>query len=194
MSVVQARGNWLFPMVLAIGLGAISFWLDRITEVKTVEIPLNPKEPKYQVEGISAQRFDRQGQLSETINAAAARQFPQQSVIYIDKPDMHLYKDGVDLYHITANQAQYFTDSRKVDLMDDVSWHKNAVNNEPEGQLNTSLLHIDTQTQSAKTDAPVKYQYGLSQGSSVGFEYDKQRGFLNLPARVKAIIYDPKKS
>ena len=40
MSVVQARGNWLFPMVLAIGLGAISFWLDRITEVKTVEIPL----------------------------------------------------------------------------------------------------------------------------------------------------------
>ena len=31
MSVVQARGNWLFPMVLAIGLGAISFWLDRIT-------------------------------------------------------------------------------------------------------------------------------------------------------------------
>ena len=48
MSVVQARGNWLFPMVLAIGLGAISFWLDRITEVKTVEIPLNPKEPKYQ--------------------------------------------------------------------------------------------------------------------------------------------------
>lgn len=194
MSSFHSRGNWLFPLILAIGLGGISFWLDQITEIKTVEIPLNPKEPKYLIESVSAERFNKQGQLSETIKAAAARQFPQQSVIYIDKPDMHLYKDGKDLYHITANQAQYYTDSRKVDLMDDVSWYKYALSDEPEGQLNTSILHIDTQTQSANTDAPVKYQYGLSQGTSLGFKYDKQRGFLNLPARVKAIIYDPHKS
>ncbi|MCX8744243.1 LPS export ABC transporter periplasmic protein LptC [Snodgrassella sp. B3882] len=193
MSVIHARSNWLFPLVLAIGLGGISFWLDRITEVKTVEIPLNPKEPKYQIDVISGERFNQDGQLSETIKAQAARQYPQQSIIFIDKLDMHLYKNGQDLYHITANKAQYFTDSRKIDLIDDVSWHKNAVGQEPEGQLNTSILHIDTQTQSAVTDAPVKYQYGLSQGTSVGFEYDKQRGFLNLPARVKAIIYDPQK-
>lgn len=193
MSVIHARSNWLFPLVLAIGLGGISFWLDRITEVKTVEIPLNPKEPKYQIDVISGERFNQDGQLSETIKAQAARQYPQQSIIFIDKLDMHLYKNGQDLYHITANKAQYFTDSRKIDLIDDVFWHKNAVGQEPEGQLNTSILHIDTQTQSAVTDAPVKYQYGLSQGTSVGFEYDKQRGFLNLPARVKAIIYDPQK-
>jgi lipopolysaccharide export system protein LptC len=193
MSVIHARSNWLFPLVLALGLGGISFWLDRITEVKTVEIPLNPKEPKYQIESISGERFNQQGLLSESIKAEIARQYPQQSVIFIDKPDMYLYKDGKALYHVTANKAQYYTDSRKVDLIDDVIWHKNAVDKEPEGQLNTSILHINTQTQSAKTDAPVKYQYGLSQGTSVGFEYDKQRGFLNLPARVKAIIYDPQK-
>ncbi|MCX8746799.1 LPS export ABC transporter periplasmic protein LptC [Snodgrassella sp. B3800] len=191
MSVLRSRGNWAFPLILAVALGGVSFWLDRITEVKTVEIPLNPKEPKYVINTIHGERFDDNGQLSESIQASAARQFPQQTVIYIDNPDMSLYKNGTELYRIQAKSGQYYTDSRKVDLLGQVNWLKHQVGDEPEGQLQTSILHVDTQTQVIKTDAPVAYRYGMSSGTSQGFEYDKQRGFLNLPARVRAIIYDP---
>ncbi|PIT51163.1 LPS export ABC transporter periplasmic protein LptC [Snodgrassella alvi] len=191
MSVLRSRSNWAFPLILAVALGGISFWLDRITEVKMVEVPLNPKEPKYEISMINGERFDEHGQMSETIHATAARQFPQQTVIYIDNPDMSLYKNGAELYRVKATTGQYYTDSRKVDLLGQVMWHKKSVGDEPEGQLQTSVLHVDTQTQVIKTDAPVTYQYGMSRGTSQGFEYDKQRGFLNLPARVKAIIYDP---
>ena len=191
MNVIRSRSNWAFPLILAVALGGISFWLDRITDIKTVEVPLNPKEPKYVINLIDGERYDEHGQLSETIHATAARQFPQQTVIYVDNPNMGLYTNGAELYRIKANTGQYYTDSRKVDLLGQVIWHKNPIGNEPAGQLETSVLHVDTQTQVIKTDAQVSYQYGISRGTSQGFEYDKQRGFLNLPARVKAIIYDP---
>jgi lipopolysaccharide export system protein LptC len=38
----------------------------------------------------------------------------------------------------------------------------------------------------------VAYQYGDSHGTAKGVQYNHQQGFLNLPSRVKAIIYDPK--
>lgn len=192
MSTLQSRGNWIFPLVLAITLGGISFWLDKITDIKTVEIPLNPSEPKYTINNITGMHFDETGKINQTMAATEARQFPEQSVIYIDNPDLNLYTDGMPLYHITADTAHYHTDTRQVDLINQVSWHKNEWKNDPPAQLNTSILHIDTQTQTAKTDAPVHYQYGLSYGTANGFEYNKQRGFLNLDSRVRAIIYDPK--
>ncbi|MDF7676744.1 LPS export ABC transporter periplasmic protein LptC [Neisseriaceae bacterium ESL0693] len=192
MSTIRSRSNWIFPLILAIGMGGISFWLDRITDIKTVEMPLNPTEPKYIIKDIQGEQFDEEGNIHQTMIATQAQQFPQQSVIYIDNPDINLYAEAAPLYHITAKTGQYHTDSRQIDLIDDVSWHKNARPHEPEAQLNTSILHIDTQTQSARTSAPIEYTYGLSHGTAQGFEYNKQQGFLNLDSRVRAIIYDPK--
>ena len=47
------RAGWLFPLVLAIALGGLSAWLDRISEVTVEETVLNPNEPKYEMEGIA---------------------------------------------------------------------------------------------------------------------------------------------
>lgn len=193
MNLFQNRSNWLFPLVLAVVLGGVSFWLDRISDVKTIEIPLNPSEPKYIINTIHGERFDEQGRLNEYIVASSAHQFPQQSVVYIAQPDLTIYADGAPLYYIKAQQGQYHTDSRLIDLIDQVSWYKNARPGDPEAQLDTRILHVDPKTQTVKTDAPVSYQYGLSHGTAQGFEYNKQRGFLNLDSRVRAIIYDPKK-
>lgn len=192
MSILHSRSNWIFPLILAIGMGGVSFWLDRITDIKTVEIPLNPTEPKYVINDVKGEQFDEQGNLHQTMTATHVQQFPKQSVIYIDNPDLTLYSDAIPLYHITAKNGRYYTDSRDIDLIDDVSWHKNARPDEPAAQLNTSILHIDTRTQSAKTSAPIQYSYGLSHGTAQGFEYNKQQGFLNLDSRIRAIIYDPK--
>lgn len=193
MMRVQPKGNWFFPVSLALLLGGVSFWLDRITDVKTVEIPLSPNEPKYEIKSIEGERFDTAGRRSETITAQRAWQFPQQTVIHIARPTLLLYDQGRLLYSLKADEALYHSDNKQVDLMRNVMWHKNSRGDEPEASLQTSKLWVDTQTQVVKTNAPVQYQYGLSHGSANGFEYSKTHKFLNLPSRVKAIIYDPKK-
>ena len=57
------HSGWLFPLVLAIGLGGLSAWLGRITEVSVEEVVLNPNEPQYEMNNINGQMFDEAGYL-----------------------------------------------------------------------------------------------------------------------------------
>ena len=191
--MTKPRGSWFFPLILALLMGGVSFWLDRVSQVPTEEIALNPDEPKYQINGISAERFDEQGLLRESLTATRAWQLPQQNIININTPQLTLLRQGIPQYQVSSALAQYHIDTRQVVFSDNVVLHKNAQNNEAEGMLNTSRLTVDTVSQSASTTAAVDYRYGLSHGSAVGFEYNHEQGFLNLSSRVKAIIYDPKK-
>lgn len=191
--MIKTRGNWFFPLILALLMGSVSVWLDRVSQVSTEEIALNPSEPKYRINGISAERFDADGLPGENLTATAAWQLPQQNIVNIDNPQLTLLRQGKPQYQVSSALAQYHTDSREVVFSDNVVLHQSADGSGNEGILNTSSLTVDTATQTAKTDAKVDYRYGLSHGSAVGFEYNKERGFLNLSSRVKAIIYDPNK-
>lgn len=191
---MKSRGTWFFPLILATVMGGISFWLDRVSQIETVPIELNPHEPKYRINGIHGERFDSQGLLSERLSATSAWQLPTQPVVYIDNPQLMLLAHGKPLYQVSSTSAQYDTDSRQVVFLDKVLLYKSATANQAEAMLRTDKLTVDTQSQTAHTDASVDYRYGLSEGSAVGFEYNKDKGFLNLSSRIKAIIYDPKNS
>ncbi len=188
----KPRGTWLFPLILALLMGGVSFWLDRVSQIDIVEAPLDPNQPKYQIDGIAGERFDQNGALAESLSARRAWQLPQQTVVHIDAPQLTLLEAGTPLYQVSARQANYHTDSRQVVFAGDVVLDKRARGQEPAGVLRTSRLTVDTTDQSARTDAPVQYRYGLSHGSAVGVEYNRERGFLNLSSRIKATIYDPK--
>jgi len=43
------------------------------------------------------------------------------------------------------------------------------------GVVKTELLHVDTESQYAKTDTPVTFQYGESSGSAEGLTYDHKK-------------------
>ena len=45
--MIKRFGGWWFPLVLALALGGVSFWLDRISQLETADTPLNPHEPQY---------------------------------------------------------------------------------------------------------------------------------------------------
>ncbi|WP_066568687.1 LPS export ABC transporter periplasmic protein LptC [Snodgrassella sp. CFCC 13594] len=190
--MIRNRSNWFFPLCLAVVLGGVTFWLDKVTEVQTVEVALNPNEPKYTIDGIAGERFNRSGQRDQSIIAERAWQYPKQNEIHFSRPDLTLYDQGHALYRIRANEGLYRSDNKQIDLNQNVVWHKNSRPNEPEAELTTSQLTVDTQSQSVYTDAPISYLYGASHGTATGFVYHKQRGFLNLNSRIKAIIYDPK--
>lgn len=190
MSAVRA--TWLFPAILAVVLGGVSFWLDRVSQVEIEEIALNPDEPKYRIGGIEGERFDENGFIHERLSAAAAWQLPASSTVHIDQPELHLFDRGQPQYQVRAVAAAYHTDTRQVVFNTDVVLHQTAHNGQSEGWLRTPDLTVDTVTQTARTRSAVQYRYGLSHGSAVGFEYNRGKGFLNLSSRIKATIYDPK--
>ena len=186
------RSGWLFPLVLAIGLGGLSAWLGRISELDIEEVALNPNEPQYAMIDIDGRRFDETGRLKENLSAESAWQMPKSDDVYFDQPQLVLYGAGQRLYDVKSEEARYNTDNRQVFFEKNVVLTKAADARRPAGVLKTASLLVDTQTETASTDAPVAYQYGDSHGTANGVQYNHQQGFLNLPSRVKAIIYDPK--
>lgn len=186
------RYGWLFPLVLAIGLGGLSAWLGRISQVDIEEAVLNPNEPQYSMEGIDGKRFDPQGRLKENLSAERAWQLPKSDDVVFEEPRLALYDGGQLIYKVESKDARYNTDARTVQFEHNVVLTKSADARRPAGVLKTSSLTINTQTETAETKAPVEYRYGESHGTANGLVYDHKKGLLNLPSRVKAIIYDPK--
>lgn len=186
------RYGWLFPLVLAVGLGGLSAWLGRISEVDIEEAALNPNEPQYAMQGIDGKRFDEQGRLKENLSARRAWQLPKSDDVVFEQPRLALYGSGALIYQVESKEAHYNTENRTVRFERDVVLTKSADSQRPAGVLKTASLTINTQTETAETQAPVEYRYGESHGTANGLVYDHKKGFLNLPSRVKAIIYDPK--
>lgn len=186
------RSAWLFPCVLAVVLGGVSFWLDRVSQVETEEIALDPNEPKYRIGGIHGERFDENGLIRERLRAETAWQLPENPTVHIGQPELHLFEGGILQYQVKAATAAYHTDTRQVTFDTDVVLQQTARNGQSEGWLRTQNLTVDTVTQTARTQSAVQYRYGLSHGSAVGFEYNRGQGFLNLSSRIKATIYDPR--
>lgn len=186
------RYGWLFPLVLAVCLGGLSAWLGRISQVDVEETALNPNEPQYSMTGINGKRFDEQGRLKENLGAETAWQLPKSDDVTFEKPELAMYNGGQLLYTVNSSEAHYNTENRKVQFQNNVVLTKNADAQRPAGILKTNSLTIDTQTETAETQDAVEYRYGDSHGTANGLVYDHKKGFLNLPSRVKAIIYDPK--
>lgn len=189
---MKFRSGWLFPLVLAVALGGLSAWLGRISEVQVEETALNPNEPKYEMQGIAGKRFDGQGFVKENLSAVKAWQLPDRDEVMFADPDLEMFAQGRQIYRVTSKDARYDTEKRQIYFENDVEFTKAAQADKPAGMLKTSHITIDTQTENAHTDARVEYRYGQSHGTANGLTYDNEKGVLNLPSRVKAIIYDPK--
>lgn len=184
--------GWLFPLVLAGALGGLSAWLDRISAVTVEETALNPNEPQYLMEGIAGRRFDKQGALQERLDAESAQQYPNVKEIVFRRPLLQVYAQGKKAYQVGSEEARYGTENRKILFEKQVLLLKEAGDGKPAGRLATDRLTVDTAAKTAATDRPVQFSYGDSHGTADGITYDYNRGLLNLPARVKATVYDPK--
>ena len=190
--MIKRFGGWWFPLVLALALGGVSFWLDRISQLETEETPLDPHEPQYQIFGIRGRRFAADGSLTQQLTATRAWQVPNRQDGYLAKPNVMFSQGGQMVYRITADQAHYIGGENQVVFEKNVVFDKPAMNGQPAGRLQTNSLTVNTQTQTAHTQDLVNYQYGASHGTAQGMTYNHKQGLLNLSSRIKAVIYDPK--
>lgn len=184
----------IFPLALALLLGGLTAWLGRISEVVVEEVKLRPDEPQYLMQHMQGQRFDLSGSLKEQLTATKAWQLPDQKNVYLAEPDLQMFNQGIKQYGVNSSSARYQIADKTVHFENEVLLTKAADAERPAAEVRTARLVVDTEKQTAQTDAAVDFVYGQSQGSANGMTYDHKTGQLNLPERVKALIYDPKQT
>lgn len=184
--------NLLFPLVLAGILGGISAWLGKISTIEVEEVKLDPDKPQYSMEKMFASRFDASGSLKAHLVAQKAWQLPNQENVYLQDADLNTFLAEQPQYSVNGLSARYHLAERKVFFENDVVLEKHADNQKPAAIVKTQELVVDTVAQTAQTSQVVEFQYGQSHGRANGAFYDHKTGKLDLPSKVKAIIYDAK--
>lgn len=191
--MMKKLNAWWFPMILAAILGGISFWLDGASKITWEETALDPAIPQYEINGIRAHRFGTNGHITQALTANRAWQFPNRTDAYLANADITFTTQGQEYYRAAADEAHYLPDKNQIILKNNVVFDKPANVQSPATHIETDKLTIDTEKQTAQTDAVVRYRYGLSYGSAQGLLYRHSDGYLNLPSRIKAIIHDPRR-
>ncbi len=70
--------NLVFPLSLALILGGLSAWLERVSTIEIEDVKLDPTLPQYTMQNLSASRFDVSGSLKEHLVADKGWQLPDQ--------------------------------------------------------------------------------------------------------------------
>ncbi|UOP04929.1 LPS export ABC transporter periplasmic protein LptC [Conchiformibius kuhniae] len=187
---MMLRGNWLFPTALAVILGGLSAWLERVSTVPLEPTHLDPALPQYEIYGMAGRRFDGHGRLREQLDAQRAWQLPDREDVYLQGAELRVSENGQPRYAVSGSRARYGIKTHLLDFDEGVVLRQFSDRQRPEAEVQTAALTVDTQAQTARTDAPVSFRFGQSHGTAQGLHYDHKTGKLDLPAQVKALIYD----
>lgn len=186
-------GAWLFPILLAVFMGGISFWLNEISSVEVMEAPLNPDEPRYTMTDVSGKVYGKDGLMQDSMTANTVWQLPDNNEVNMTLPVLKVYQSNQEVYRVTASTGRYDTEHKLAFMDNQVVLTKAAIEGQEPGYMKTEHLQVDTVSKIARTDDVVDFQMGLSTGQTKGMVYDHHQKSLNLKSRVRATIYDPKK-
>lgn len=185
------RAARLFPLGLMLGMALLAFWLNVLT-MQRGDGPgkLDLSRPEYTINRLTAKRFDAQGRPQQYLQAAQMWQLPRNPNVYLSKPRIEVFLQGIPDYTVTAAAGRYHKQQKTADFSDNVRWERKATADAPAILLQTSVLHVDTVARSASNRAPLVADYGTSQLKSTGFIYQQDSGQLNLLSNVR-ITYAP---
>jgi lipopolysaccharide export system protein LptC len=178
-------GGW-FPLVLLATLAAVTFWLDRV-----VQPPAPPRaepstaEPDYLVDGLSALRMDREGQVKHTLRARKMTHYPEDDMTVLIDPNFVTYGEDHAPVTVTAKHARMSGNGENVYFEDNVRVVRTAQGDRPQLVLETSFLHVIPEANIAKTDRPVTIRDGSAVVTASGLELNSETRVLNLQGRVR---------
>lgn len=144
------------------------------------------------MEDINGRRFDEAGRLEESLSSSKAWQMSDSNNVHFSNPRLISRKEGHLLYQVRSDEAVYNTEDKRVVLNSNVTLTKEIDAEHLVGVLKANRLHTDTETEFAKTNAPVAYEYGQSYDTASGMTFNDKKNPLNFPSRMKATIYGAK--
>ena len=183
------RKRYIVTILTALAMVAYLALDDHQSNVEIVAQDLIDQEPDYIVEKLSAQSYDKDGELAQQINAMKATHYPVDDITELEKPAIVLYEAGIPKWGVRSNSGRLLQ-QKKILLAGGVI----VVPLNPAGgdySLTTDSLDIDLDSQIADTDDKVVIESDSSELLTTGMTILLDKQFIEFKSHVRG-RHDPK--
>lgn len=185
---MKLRTQSLFPVAILTLLAALTFWLERATQIEAPRGDGKKRhDPDYIAEKFTVRRFGPTGGLQNTLSAQKMVHYPDDDTTELTEPRVS-YLGGPRPTHLTARQGLVGPDAEEIALVKDVRAVREATDKDPELVFTTSTLTVFPDDEVARTAAPVTITQGASVVHGVGLEADNKTAIYKLLNRVTGTI------
>ena len=182
-----ARPNILFPLVLAVLLALITFWINLTVEEQGPKIDgSNRHDPDYTMNNFVTTQTDITGKLRYVLAAAEMLHYPDDDSTVLQRPRYTQFAVNKPYTQIEALRGYVSSDGEEIELVDNVKVVRQAFEGKGEMQVLTEKLVILPKQDIAKTDSAVLIkQAPKTVIRAKGMVFDKKNQTIKLFNRVK---------
>lgn len=195
LSTVWDRLSIYLPIAV-MGLMALgTYWLVQNSpkpEAPVVERPAR-HEPDYFMKNFAVTTFIESGRLKSEVFGVAARHFPDNDMLEIDRIRIRSFDQQGRLTTATANRALTNSDASVVELFGN-AWLVREAQPDASGNLVPRIefrgeyLHANTETERVTSDKPVQLRRGNDVFVGETLDFDNVSQILVMQGRVKGQI------
>ena len=181
------RSALFFPLVLALLLALITFWINLTVEQQGPKIDGSDRhDPDYTMNNFVNTQTDASGKLRYVLAAAEMVHYPDDDSTVLKRPRFTQYTIDKLYTQIEGLRGYVSSSGEQVELVDNVKVTRQATDGKGEMQITTEKLVILPNQDIAKTDSPVVItQAPKTVIHATGMIYDKNHQTLKLFNRVK---------
>ncbi len=182
-----SRSALIFPIILAILLALLTFWISETVELQGPKIDgSNRHDPDYTMRNFVTTQTDAAGRLRYVLAATEMLHYPDDDSTVLQRPRFTQFSLDKPYTQIEGLRGYISSDGNEVELLDNVKVVRQAFEGKGEMQVLTEKLLILPKQDLVKTDAPVTIkQAPKTVITAVGMVYDKKAQTVTLLDRVK---------
>jgi lipopolysaccharide export system protein LptC len=181
------RSALFFPLVLAVLLALLTFWINQTVEQQGPKIDgSNRHDPDYTMHNFVTTQTDTLGKVKYILAATEMLHYPDDDSTVLQRPRFTQYTTDKPYTQIEGLRGYISSNGEQVKLVDNVKVVRQAFEGKGEMQLLTERLLIFPKQDLVKTDAPVTItQAPKTVITGTGMIYDKKAQTMTLLHRVK---------
>ena len=181
------RTNLLFPLVLAILMAVITFWINLTVEQQGPKIDGSTRhDPDYTMNNFVTTKTDTTGKLRYVLAAAEMLHYPDDDSTVLQRPRYTQYTLNKPYTQIEALRGYVSSNGEEIELVDNVKVVRQAFEGKGEMQVLTEKLVILPNKELATTNSAVLIkQAPKTVIRAKGMVFDKKNQTIKLFNRVK---------
>ena len=181
------RSAIIFPLILAVLLALLTFWINQTVETQGPKIDGSSRhDPDYTMHNFVSTQTDASGKLRYILAASEMLHYPDDDSTVLHRPRFTQYATNKPYTQIEGLRGYVSANGSEIELVDQVKVTRQAFGDKGEMQVLTEKLLILPDQDIAKTDANVIIkQAPKTVIRAKGMIFDKKKQTVRLLSRVK---------
>jgi lipopolysaccharide export system protein LptC len=168
--------------IIAVVIGVLIFGQGTGSSLARKSTDTPAEQPGYSARNAQVVETGDDGRPQYTLDARVVRQRANDTRVQLDAPRMTFFATDGTKWHVVARSGLIQSDGSNVDLFGDVQLDGKV--QERPVSLATSILSFDTQTEIARTQAPVTFDSNGGRLGGTGLLANLKDGTIRLESRV----------